>query len=277
MDVNIIQLLGLSELFEEDDKLFEVADILDSVTLPPMRNPWFVPPPVVMEQPAGVRRRKGLPKALALALNIFIYVVCATVIAVSLILRFSGYNSSVFGYHIYHVDSGSMTPAADGSSPPGGFRENDAIIVKNAVPETVAEGDIITYWQDDSHRGIPITHRVMEIQDQGGNNISFVTKGDDNAQEDDGEVPGSRLIGVKVFTLPKLGGALKAAREHPWISVGVSVGVMAVVFTMYIVTARRAGKREEQEQLCLEGRNRERAAYQPAATQFSSTPAPYFL
>jgi len=245
MDVNIVQLLGLAELFEENDSIFAVEDILNSVTLPPEANPWAVQPPTVtMERPA--RQHKGMPRALALALNILVYVICAAVIAGSLILRFS--SGSVFGYHIYHVETGSMTPKADGSSPPGGFRENDAIIVKNTLPENVKAGDVITFWQDDSHSGIPITHRVMAIEILDDRSILFNTKGDANAQEDQDPIPGSRLVGVKVLTLAKLGGALKAARDHPWISVGISAGVMAVVLAMYIVTTIRAGKKEEKEE-----------------------------
>jgi len=237
MDVNILQLLGLEELFEEDDSLFDVEDILDSVKLP-MVNPWAIAPPAVETPPAG---RPGLRGALILAANILVYLVCAAVIAVSLTLKFSGYNDSILGYHIYHVESGSMTPTpqADGIVPKGGFRTNDAIIVKNAAPEQVEQGDIITFWQNDEHRGETVTHRVVEVQNNGGSDIQFFTKGDANDSSDPEPVPGIRLIGVKMFTLPRLGGALKTAQAHPWITVGFSAGVMAVVFAAYIVTARR--------------------------------------
>lgn len=249
MDVNILQLLGLEELFGEGDRIFEVEDILDNVTLPPMVNPWFVPPPPVLAAPViAPPRSKGMRGALGLALNILIYMVCAAVIAVSLILRFSGYNDSIMGYHIYHVVSGSMTPTAqaDGKPLKGAFRVNDAIIVKNAAPEQVQEGDIITFWPGGDRGGDPWTHRVMEVLIQNDRSILFRTKGDANPGLDPDPVPGDSLIGVKVLTLPKLGGALKAAREHPWITVGISAGVMGVVFTMYIVTVKRAGKKAEE-------------------------------
>jgi len=244
MDVNILQLLGLEELFEENDKLLEVEDILDSVTLPTV-NPWGVPLPPIGESlvPASRQKQKNIRGALALALNILIYLVCAAVIAVSLILKFSGYNDSILGYHIYHVESGSMTPSADGSSPPGGFRENDAIIVKNTAPENVKQGDVINFWQNDERRGKTITHRVVEVLNNGGTDIQFKTKGDHNEGPDADPVPGGRLIGVKVFTLPRLGGALRTAQAHPYITAGVSFGVMAAVFIIYVVTTRRAGKK----------------------------------
>jgi len=248
MDVNILQLLGLEELFVEDDRLFDVEDILDSVKLP-MANPWAIPPPAAVET-APAKSGPGPRGALLLAANILVYLICAAVIAVSLILKFSGYNDSILGYHIYHVESGSMTPTpqADGVVPEGGFRENDAIIVKNTAPERVEKGDVITFWQNDEHRGDPITHRVVEVLNNGGNDISFVTKGDHNNVNDAEPVPGARLIGVKMFTLPRLGGALKTAQAHPYITVGISAGVMATVFVAYIVTTRRGDRREDEEE-----------------------------
>jgi len=246
MDVNILQLLGLEELFEENDKLFEVEDILDSVTLPTV-NPWGVPLPPIGESlvPASRQKQKRIRGALALAVNILIYLVCAAVIAVSLILKFSGYNDSILGYHIYHVESGSMTPTpqADGTVLKGGFRENDAIIVKNTAPENVKQGDVINFWQNDEHRGKTITHRVMEVRNNGGADIQFVTKGDHNEGPDAEPVPGGRLIGLKVFILPRLGGALRTAQAHPYITAGMSFGVMAAVFIIYVVTTKRAGKK----------------------------------
>jgi len=109
----------------------------------------------------------------------------------------------------------------------------------------VKQGDVITFWQNDEHNGIPNTHRVIEIRSNGGSDISFVTKGDANDWEDSDPIPGSRLVGVKVLTLPKFGGVLKGARSHPWITVGISAGVMALVLALYIVAAKRAGKKEK--------------------------------
>jgi len=244
MDVNTWQMFGLEELFEDNDKILEVADILDTLNL---TNPWCASLPAAAEPAkSSVTLTLALTaKGLALATNIVIYLLCASVITVALILRFSGYNDAIFGYHIYHVVSGSMTPTAqaDGVILKGGFRENDAIIVKNTVAEHVKRGDVITFWQNDEHRDDPITHRVMEVLNNGGSDISFVTKGDANPQEDPEPMPGTRLIGVKLVTLPRLGGALKTAQAHPWITTGVSLGVMAAVFAVFFVTNRRAGKK----------------------------------
>ena len=250
MDVNLLQQLELTELFGEDDNILEVEDILENVTLPPMVNPWVFSPPVAGEQepPPPARKHTGLHRRLALAANIMIYVMCAAVVTVSVLLYSSGGNGSILGYHIYRVESGSMTPTrqADGTMPKGGFRENDAIIVKKAVPEIIAPGDIITFWQDDEHIDIPITHRVVQVIDQGGSNISFVTKGDHNEVHDPEPIPGHRLIGIKVLRIPLFGGIQRVAQAHLWLTVGISAGVMALTFALFFVITRRAEKREEE-------------------------------
>ena len=240
MDVNTWQRFGLEELFEDNDKILEVADILDGLNL---ANPWSIPPAAAKESAKSGGALTA--KSLALAANIVIYLLCASVITAALILRFSGYNDAIFGYHIYHVESGSMTPSTqpDGTVLKGGFRTNDAIIVKNTAAEHVNEGDIITFWTNDEHMGEPWTHRVAQVLDYGGSDISFVTKGDANPQEDSEPVPGARLIGVKLLTLPKLGGALKTVEAHPWITTGICLGVMAAVFALFFITNRRNGKK----------------------------------
>lgn len=232
--MNILEQLGLNELLEDDNSLFDVEDILDSVTLPQAI-------PCGPEQGKRSRLRKTLP----LILNIATYLICIAVIVVSVILRFSGYNGSFFGFHIYHVVSQSMTPTmqADGTIPKGGFLKDDAIIVKNTVPEKVQVGDVITFWSDEAHEEEPITHRVVEINNLGGSNILFRTKGDNNKSEDPDLVPGDQLIGVKVLVLPKLGKVLSTAQAHPWITIGISAGILIVVFGLFLLFNRRSAKK----------------------------------
>jgi len=240
MDVNLLQQLGLEGRFGEDDSLFEAEDLLDGAGLP-MVNPWAFPPRAAAEpeMPAARWKNRDTRKALALTLtfHILIFLVCAAVISVSMILLFNRRSDSILGYHIKHVTSASMTPAprADGKILKGGFRENDAVLIKNAAPEMVEKGDIITFWQDDEHREAPVIHRVVDVLNNGGSDIWFITKGDNNEVVDTEPVPGARLIGIKVFTMPKLGFLLQFAEAHPWIAVGICAAVMAVGFVIFIV------------------------------------------
>lgn len=97
-----------------------------------------------------------------------------------------------FGYHMYHVLSGSMEP----EMPVGSL-----IYVKEGRPETVKEEDIIAFYGSLENEGI-ITHRVLKNNVVSG---TFRTKGDANEKEDPLPVPYENYIGSVVFKLPCIG------------------------------------------------------------------------
>lgn len=101
----------------------------------------------------------------------------------------------IFGYHMYHVLSGSMEP----KMPVGSL-----IYVQEGAPEDVEEEDVIAFYSSLEDTGI-ITHRVVE------NNIvsgTFKTKGDANEKEDPMPVSYDNYIGEVIFTIPWLGKVL---------------------------------------------------------------------
>jgi signal peptidase len=101
----------------------------------------------------------------------------------------------IFGYHMYHVLSGSMEPKMTVGS---------LIYVQEGAPEDVEEEDVIAFYSSLEDTGI-ITHRVVE------NNIvsgTFKTKGDANEKEDPMPVSYDNYIGEVIFTIPWLGKAL---------------------------------------------------------------------
>ncbi len=245
MGQNLFNDLGLAELLNDDANLFDVEDILDSVNVP-LINPWDFSARADEPPPLPTKRRSRLRSAIAMIVNIVIYAVCIAVIAMSVILKFSGDNDSIFGYHIYNVETGSMTPTVqpDGTTPKGGFRKNDAIIVKNAAAEEVIAGDIITFWTSELRLGETVTHRVIEVQNNGGSEIFFRTKGDHNSAEDPWLTPGDHLVGIKVLSLPKVGGILIKAKAHPVITIGISGSVMVAVFALFFVFSRHSARKD---------------------------------
>ena len=98
----------------------------------------------------------------------------------------------VMGYQIYHVVSGSMTPA---------IPKNSVVYVKDVEPETVEDGDVIAFQREES----VITHRVLENRFVVG---EFVTKGDANTAEDLNPVPYDAYIGKVTLHIPALGGIM---------------------------------------------------------------------
>lgn len=113
------------------------------------------------------------------------------VIALSSLLVLPG----IFGFHMYHVLSGSMEP----EMPVGSL-----IYVKEGAPEDVREGDIIAFYGSLDDSGI-ITHRAVKNNVVSG---TFQTKGDANAKADPMPVPYDNYIGSVVWTIPHIGKVL---------------------------------------------------------------------
>jgi signal peptidase len=74
------------------------------------------------------------------------------------------------------VESGSMEPV---------FYRGDLVIVRSVDPTTLAVGDIVIYDSSSIRPSddVPIVHRIIEIQDVGGE-LRFITKGDNNPVPD---------------------------------------------------------------------------------------------
>ena len=98
----------------------------------------------------------------------------------------------IFGYHMYHVLSGSMEPKL----PVGSL-----IYVREEKPEDVKERDIIAFYSSKEDAGI-ITHRVVKNNVVSG---TFQTKGDANDAEDPMPVSYENYIGSVAASIPYLG------------------------------------------------------------------------
>ena len=181
---------------------------------PEIPNAWEVLPAA---EAAGTTAGKSR-KLLQLASDILFWVVCITLVAGSVLFSVSkDPRKSYFGYRTYSVKTESMTPRADGTSPPGGFRKGDMIIVKMCRPEEIKTGDIITFNPSvrEEDNEMFLTHRVADIKTELGGKagIFFVTRGDFN-NSDDPPISSDMLIGKKVFGVPKAGAFLQKVREN---------------------------------------------------------------
>lgn len=114
--------------------------------------------------------------------------------------RMTDREPSVFGYKMYIVMSGSMSPT---------LKTGSLVIVDPIDPGNVAPGDIITFRGDD-HGGNITTHRVIEVEKSGA--LFFRTKGDANEVEDPMLVSANRLIGKVMFSIPYIGYAFSYTR-----------------------------------------------------------------
>lgn len=113
--------------------------------------------------------------------------------------------ASYFGYSLFEVESGSMSPT---------INVKDMVIVKKT--NQIKKDDIITYELD----GNFITHRVVEVEEN-----KVVAKGDYNNYEDK-TIPKKSIIGKVTLTIPKFG---------VWKEIVLSpIVLITVLFTMLL-------------------------------------------
>ena len=97
-----------------------------------------------------------------------------------------GKTVTVFGYSVLKVETGSMEPT---------LHVGDFIIVKSCDPSELKVRDIISFYsEDESIKGMLVTHRITEIRRDG----TFVTKGDANPVSDSVTVSRDKILGVYV-------------------------------------------------------------------------------
>ncbi|MFA9518106.1 signal peptidase I [Halopenitus sp. H-Gu1] len=95
--------------------------------------------------------------------------------------------------HSFVVLTASMTPA---------IAPGDVVIVADRDPETIVEGDVITFTRGTNE--VPVTHRVTTVV-EGVDGVAFETKGDANSDIDASFVPADNVIGTVILTIPYIG------------------------------------------------------------------------
>ncbi len=104
----------------------------------------------------------------------------------------------LFGYKAYIVRSDSMS-ATD-------FDAGDLILVKEADPFTLKEGDIISYRSIDSdHFGETITHKIRSLTTNEEGQPAFITYGTATGVDDSTPVAYDQVLGKYQYTLKGVG------------------------------------------------------------------------
>ena len=124
-----------------------------------------------------------MKKALNIIKNIVIWavVIFAVLMTIFTIISVNTFNRNdrqIMGYKLYIVNSDSMS-ATD-------FNAGDLIMVKEVDPETLEEGDIISYIsQDNANFGETITHKIRKKTTDARGNPGFVTYGTTTGVDDE--------------------------------------------------------------------------------------------
>lgn len=135
--------------------------------------------------------------------------------------------SRLLGFQCYTVISGSMEPE---------YSVGDLLYVKKVPATSIKVDDPVTFVLNEQL--VVATHRVVRIDNE---NQRLYTKGDANEIEDSDPVHFNNVIGVPVFSIPKLGYVSDFIQNPPgtYITIGVGVLLLFLVFVPDMVSRKK--------------------------------------
>ena len=177
--------------------------------------------------------------------NIFSSVLVGLVMVLALLLV----GVRLFGLQVYSVLSGSMEPT---------YQTGSLIYVKKVDPFTLETGDVITFMVD---ADTVATHRIAGIvpDEDEPDVIRFRTKGDCNEEEDAKLVHCANVIGVPVFTIPKLGYFASYIQEPPGSYVAISAAAFLLML-MFLPELFSSDEKKDEERPAKEKRPKKERA-----------------
>ena len=157
----------------------------------------------------------------------------------------SGKATTVLGYGFMAVQTGSMTPE---------YPVGSVIIIKETDPSKLSKNDVITFYSSHPQlNDMIVTHRIVDVIDDGDGTYSFTTKGDANTINDEYPAEGEKVIG-KVLAKSSLMQKLVNLRQNPatffvLILLPMCVIIAYEVFAIYKKsTAEKDGKASDNEE-----------------------------
>ena len=193
-----------------------------------------------------------MKKAVKIVLSVLAWILLIFALLITVMVFTSDKNNgvpSLFGRMPMTVESASMEPT---------FKKGDLIIAKEIDDiNDLKKGDVISFWTNEIVEGENVinTHRIVDIKDENGTK-GFITKGDNNDQNDTYIVYPGKIIGKWTGTrMPVMGKVLKFLKTKTGFLVCILIP-MAIFFLcelfkliMVIVQMRQpAGLTESDEE-----------------------------
>lgn len=127
-------------------------------------------------------------------LGTILLVILLAVVIVMFNARLSGEAPSVFGYQVFRVSSGSMEPE---------LMIGDVILIKEAEPQDIKKGDIVTYKGEEGDLNDKfITHKMIEDPQLVDGRYVFHTQGIYEGAVPDPDWYEDQLLGEFVCKIP---------------------------------------------------------------------------
>ena len=173
-----------------------------------------------------------------------IFMMIFTVVSVA---TFNRNDRSLFGFKMYIVNSDSMA-ATD-------FNAGSLIFVKEVDPNTLKEGDIITFMsQDTDSFGETITHKIRRLTTDAEGNPGFITYGTTTNTDDDTVVTYPYVLGQYQGHVPGLGTFFHFLKTTPGYFICIFIPFMLIILYegMKFFTLFRKYKKEQMEEMQAE-------------------------
>lgn len=189
-----------------------------------------------------------MKKAINILRNVFVwsfvaFTVIIMIFTVFSVSTFDKTDRDIFGLKFFIVQTDSMSDT---------FRAGDIVVVKEVDPNTLVEGDIITFLsQNESSYNETITHKIRSITKDEHGDRGFVTYGTTTDSDDETLVTDPFILGKYSFRLPALGRFFQFLKSTPGYIVCILVPFLVLIIYNGIVciNAFRRYKREEMEEL----------------------------
>lgn len=186
-----------------------------------------------------------MKKFLSKLYNIFVVVltvvaVCVMVFTIISVRNFNQNYRQIFGYKMYVVLSDSMS-ATD-------FDAGDLVLVKNVDPNTLQEGDIITYIsRDEANFGSAVTHKIRCRTIDGYGRPAFITYGTTTGKDDNLPVPYEDVQGIYKARIPAAGRFFEFLRTVPGYLLCILLPFLLLIARQSVLCAKEFKKRRNEQ------------------------------
>lgn len=172
-------------------------------------------------------------KVLKIIGNIYFTIITITIIIIFVIAvkaRIEGNVPSLFGYKLYYVSSGSMSPT---------IPKGSLIMVKEMAAFKIQKTDVISFRG--SQNSI-VTHRVMTISE---NKQNFTTRGDANESNDPLPVKAGDIVGKVILHIPFVGFLIKLFQSKHVLLLIIVILTLKILVCMLVKKHKPIKNKEE--------------------------------
>ena len=177
-----------------------------------------------------------------------IFIIVLFILIIAILQRTTNNEITLFGYRIFVVATGSMTPK---------YEVGDVLVSKEVAPATIQVGDDIVYkGKEGSFKDKIVTHQVIMIEKE-NENYRIQTKGIANTKEDP-EITQNEVIGKVIYKMGVLSLLQRAMSNNYVFYFVVFVPIVLLTFRQ-ILKSRLDDDDEEDEEEKDDDKNNDKA------------------